>query len=106
MSTATQQMMRQDLRRVRAMALTHAIMHALRPYLVDEYRAEAEAYRALETLFREHGAEMITDDMRREYGLPPRGPDGWTMEEVVALEARRLEYLARPIKVEILQVKP
>jgi hypothetical protein len=29
--------------------------------------------------------------------VSPRGPDGWTQEEIIALEGKRLEALTRPL---------
>ena len=59
-------------------------------------------YELLEAMER-HGAEIVSDFDRQEFGLPPRGPDGWTMEEIVALEQRRMEMLTRPIPPMIIQ---
>lgn len=50
----------------------------------------------LSGLLRSHGAEIISDADRAAFGLPPRGPDGWTQEEIVALERRRLEVMSQP----------
>jgi hypothetical protein len=40
--------------------------------------------------------EVVTDYTRQEAGLPPRDGKGWTMEELVALERKRLELMSAP----------
>lgn len=44
------------------------------------------------------GVEIISDYTRQEAGLPPRDGQGWTTEELVALERRRLELMYAPFK--------
>ncbi len=95
MRTAFEESMRLDVRRVRSQQITHFIFHALRDFIPDDCQG-----RALDTLYRllhEAGAEIVTDHTRAEAGLPARGPDGWTVEELLALERRRLEIMARPL---------
>ena len=92
---------RTDIRRLRSQQLVAAIMGAVDPFLSDERHAREDAYNALAKLLHSEGAEVITDSLRDEIGLPPRGPDGWTAEEIVALERRRLEMLARPLAMTI-----
>lgn len=95
MSTATHQIERMDLRRRRAMSLASAIMNKLEPYINDDaYRG---AYDALAELLGQEGVEVLTDHDRQAHGLPPRGPDGWTTDELIALERRRLELMTRPL---------
>jgi hypothetical protein len=53
--------------------------------------------RKLEDLFRQDGVEVLTDYTRQEMGLPPRGPDGWTIEEIHAMERLRLERMMAPM---------
>lgn len=89
-----------DLRRNRAMQFTAAVMNKVGPYIRDETGHEMrDAHDALFELFFQEGVDVITDHDRAEAGLPPRGPDGRTVEEMVALEARRLEMLTRPLAV-------
>jgi hypothetical protein len=42
------------------------------------------------------GVEFLTDHDREQAGMPPRGPDGWTLDELMALEKARLEHMMRP----------
>jgi hypothetical protein len=53
---------------------------------------------SLRNVLNEEGVEIITDYTRQEMGLPPLGPDGWTIEEIIALEQKRLEMLTKPIQ--------
>lgn len=101
MSTGTHtlnEIMRNDLRRMRVQPLVYAILEAVRPYLADS-RDERYVHDDLAKLLQEAGAEIITDQMRADLNLPPRGPDGWTNEEIIALERRRLEVMMAPMYV-------
>lgn len=92
--------MRTDRRRLRAMALEHAILYIVGKHIRDEDRAHdcmrAISHELFDKLYAE-GGEIITDTTRAEAGLPPRGPDGWTHEELINLERRRLEIMMAPI---------
>lgn len=92
--TATEMSMRTNIRRQRADVLMNEILHAIRPFVDRD--VEERIYRALRSRLEEHGAEIISDYTRKEAGLPPRGPDGWTVEEMMALEKMRLDALYRP----------
>ena len=46
--------------------------------------------------------EIVSDFDRQQYGLTPRGPDGWTMEEIVELEKRRLELMFAPMPTHVM----
>jgi hypothetical protein len=94
------QIERINKRRMRAMSLTAQIMQLVGRYIPDDPERDLLKdlhYELLEALER-HGAEIVSDFDRQEYGLPPRGPDGWTMEEIIALEQKRLEALTRPLQ--------
>lgn len=51
---------------------------------------------ALYDEFSKVGAEIISDFTRQQLGLPPRGPDGWTQEEIKAYETRLLHTMLEP----------
>jgi hypothetical protein len=53
-------------------------------------------YDLMELCMKE-GVEILTDYTRTEIGLPQRGPDGWTMEEIIALEKCRLDMMYAPL---------
>jgi hypothetical protein len=94
--------MRLNLRRARTLPLTHLILEVIRPHIRDDEEArydqrEEQIFLELRKILEDYGAEVITDQTREEAGLPPRGPDGWTMEEIIAVEQRRLELLTKPI---------
>ncbi len=90
---------RQDLRRLRVQSLLAQIMHIVEEHICDHEprNHRREVTNKLYDLFATEGVEVLTDYTRQEAGLPPRGPDGWTLEEIIALEKRRLEILNRPI---------
>lgn len=104
------EMMRADRRGMRAAAFTSMMTHIMRKHLqkfmddVAEGVAPRHSYDVLrdisyelEDLCRREGIEILSDQMRSDLGLPPRGPDGWTMEEIMALEERRLEMMRAPM---------
>lgn len=103
MRTATQVSMRLNLRRRRSDMLTHEVMRRLERYIDRD--AISAAHSQLRELFEEQGVDILTDYDRKEYGLPPRGPDGWTVEEIVALEQRRLELMYAPMPPMILRTE-
>lgn len=104
MRTATQEMMWIDIRRNRAEVLAAAVMRGLYPKIdatpPDDlpHRINRLVHDAMFEVMHEHGVEVLTDHDRERAGLPPRGPDGWTVEELVALERRRLDILLAPMK--------
>lgn len=63
----------------------------------DPRDAERYVYERLMETCEQHGIELISDEDRKLVGLPPRGPDGWTDEEIIALERVRLELMLRPV---------
>lgn len=91
-----------DLRKIRTDQLVGHIMHVVGKYICehdDERRNHEKATRELWELFYGAGAEIVTDDTRRQAGLPPRGGKGWTREELQILEAKRIEALLNPAPV-------
>lgn len=86
-----------DARSLRAHQIVAMIMQIISPHLRDDRNSHRDASRALTEALHKEGAELVTDYARREHGLPPRGPQGWTTDELVAMEERRLEFLRRPI---------
>lgn len=102
---ATDRLMMQDRRRMRAMALTAAAVDAIKPYIDRDYdrnpKALQRASEALFDLFMMKGVEIITDQERAEAGLLPRNELGLTFEELVAIERRRIEVMLQPITMTI-----
>lgn len=99
MSRAIDQIERVDRRRMRAMALTHQIMQIVGKYVPRDRERDLQRdlmYELQEAMERV-GAEIVSDFDREQFGLPPRGPDGWTMDEIIAIEKRRLEMLTAPM---------
>ena len=94
---------RVNMRHLRAQRLEAELMNRLSPILdqcaglveIDLYRQVSGIIRSVLT---DQGVEVLTDRDRHEAGLPARGPDGWTIEEVLAYEKRRLELLMRPVR--------
>lgn len=93
MTTAAAKIERLNLRETRARQMASHIIHTLRPYLAED--CMPSAYNALVETLMIDGVEVLTDHDRDTHGLPPRGEDGWTHEELVALESSRLENLSR-----------
>lgn len=96
---AFDQIERVDKRRLRAMALTSQIMQIVGKHV--PYDRERDILRDiaydLQEALEKVGAEVVSDFDRQQYGLSPRGPDGWTMEEIVELEKRRHEIMYAPM---------
>lgn len=85
-----------DRRRIRADQILAAVLHAIEPFVKDGEMNDAA--RSLTALLRTEGAEIVTDAMRADAGLPPRGPDGWTADELRAVEAHRLSLMLQPLQ--------
>lgn len=88
-----------ELRQIKAQQLTAHILHVIGPFLCEhgDSRAYEDASRALQQLFYESGADIVTDTDRRVAGLPERGPSGLTAQELSVLESRRLEAMMQPL---------
>lgn len=98
--TSLMEMQRLDRRAMRAHALVAQIMHIVGKHFSredDARKAQRDLSRELFDEFHEMGVEIISDYTRAEIGLPPRGPDGWTVEEIIELERRRLEVMRAPL---------
>lgn len=94
--------MRQDMRRLRIQPLLHEILQIVSKHLSDEdHRRNAmrDLHNELFDKLYEQGVEIMSDHTRAAAGLPPRGRDGWTQEELLALEQKRLEAITRPLQV-------
>ena len=87
-----------DLRRVRAQVLEHLVMSIIDRHICDH--GEDDPRREIaDKLFEElynGGYEIISDYERERLGMPPRGEEGWTAEELIVLEKRRLDDLMKP----------
>lgn len=84
-----------DLRERRAMGLVHAVMREIEPFLLHEDMRKVQS--RIQTLFERDGAEVLTDYDRSTLGLPARADNGWTMEEILAMEERRLRVMMAPL---------
>lgn len=96
MAKAFDQLMRDDRRRMRSHALVSHILHVIEKHLSgkdNRRNVMRDIAYELDDKFRTEGVEIITDATRAEAGLLPRGPDGWTIEEMQILERRRLEAM-------------
>jgi hypothetical protein len=106
MRKALDQIERQNLRHRRAMMLTAAVLR-----IVDEHtrhlrdpedRYMRNIHDAVMDAFMAEGVDVLTDHDRAQIGLAPRGPDGWTMEEIIAMDERRLAHMRTPMPAMIL----
>ena len=102
--TATQAMqrkwdndMRFDRRRETATALTNLISKEIAPFLGDGEHAREDAARAIYGIIMGQGVSFLTEQDRRDLGLPPRDDKGWTADEIRAYQAHRLDMMARPL---------
>lgn len=84
-----------DARHLRARSLSAQILRVLGPYIAD--RNWRDVQEALELLLSREGVEVLTDEDRANAGLPPRGPTGWTTDELLAYEKRKLEVMLQPL---------
>lgn len=86
--------LRIDRRRQRADLLLSIIVQKVDRYIPREHRRDL--YGELLELFRNEGVELLTDYDRQQMGLPPRDDKGWTMEEIMAYEQRRIDLMLKP----------
>ena len=93
---AIDKLQRMDVRRRRAESLAVAILREIDDHVARE--SWRDIHHKLLDLLTMEGVEILTDADRATIGLPPRGPDGWTAEEIVALENHRLQALLRPMQ--------
>ncbi len=91
--TATE--LRHDHRRHRARSITAMILQVLEKHLRHDADLQA-IHDDLVKQLHDAGAEIVSDLDRAQHGLPPRGPDGWTGDELRELEQARLTAMLRP----------
>lgn len=112
MSTLKDLMRWPNRRELRARSVVCEVMRIINPYLDElDARRDSDAHEdGVDTPPRPHrevadalmkammavDVEFITDYDRAQAGLPARGPDGWTLEEYVALEKARIDAILRP----------
>lgn len=96
----TDRAMLPELRHIKAQQITAHILQVIGPFLCDhgDSRGYQDAGRALQQMFHEAGADIITDADRRVAGLTDRGPSGLTAQELSILENRKLEAMMQPIR--------
>lgn len=92
-----------DLRLRRADMLTAMVMNQIEPFLRvdDEIDGRKHASRKLREFLHTLGVEVITDFERTQAGLPLRGQEGYTEEELHHLEDARREAMMRPISIKV-----
>lgn len=95
-----------ERRRIHTDQLVASILSIVGPFIGDESGKERNAmhdcsHALFEALYKA-GATIVTDADRHEAGLPPRGDNGWTQQELAALEARHMELLTQPMSSQIL----
>lgn len=87
--------LRIDRREIRAMKLANHILHILRAYIPEH--CQRDAYNVLASTLHRSGADVVLDSDRSDAGLPMRDERGWTRQELLALEHKRLELMMKPI---------
>ena len=88
-----------ERRRRWAHAVTSHIMHMIGKYLCDHgdaHGARDASSELFEALY-ESGAYIVTDSDRTAAGLLPRGPYGFTQEELAIMEAKRVQAMLGPM---------
>ena len=87
-------------RQARAEVVANHIIHALAPILdrlgPESVVRDKDIYRVIRETLTAVGVEVLTDHHRNEMGLPPRGPNGWTENEIRAYEERLLLAMYAP----------
>lgn len=100
MRTASQTISLPDLRHRRAMSLTALVLRIVDDHtreIRDDNHFMRDISDALMDAFMAQGVDILTDYDREQLGLPPRGPNGWTIEEMVAMEKKRLALMRAPM---------
>lgn len=90
---------RLNLRENKAKQLASSVLNELDRLI--PYDCKNQVWEKLVDLFMMDGIEILTDHDREQAGLPPRGPEGWTTDELIALEKMRLDVLMKPISMVI-----
>ncbi|BCH59160.1 hypothetical protein RvVAR0630_17840 [Agrobacterium vitis] len=88
-----------NIRKRRANEITALFMRELLVFIAP--KIQSEAYYTINNILEAMGAELITDECRRQIGLPPRDQNGWTADELIALEHSRLMALIKPLQINI-----
>lgn len=86
-----------DLRRARAMSLLHEVLQIIDRSVDLDRDQRRQISMDLDILLQARGVELVDDHIREKAGLPARGPNGWTLEELIALEAGHLAALRAPV---------
>lgn len=90
---------RRDMRAQLVIALVLEALDRAAPNLDRRSMTSGERRRFMEELHRgltEKGVEVMTDWHRQQIGLEPRGPDGWTAQEIADYDRHILEVMRRP----------
>ncbi|TIL36189.1 hypothetical protein [Mesorhizobium sp.] len=82
---------RSNHRMLRARALANEVWREINGFIADE--CKREVCDRLMAVFMREGVEVLTDHNRQDLGLPPRGPDGWTEQEIFVFEQLRLDAM-------------
>lgn len=90
-----------DRRLHRAQVIAAQIMRLADPHLCEhgERNSHKAFYEELVKFLWNSGFEILTDADRADAGLPIRGRNGWTADELRALENARLDAMMRPMPI-------
>lgn len=86
-----------DRRRQQVMAVIALIMDAIGKHIPDDGHSRKHATYDLLDALDGAGIDIITNDDRAKAGLPPRGPKGWTDQELKILDLKRMEAMLAPM---------
>lgn len=100
-TSATDKMLRMNKREYRAKVLASHIMQKISDalYEADQEHRNLNKYvhNALLETFMSEGIDIVSDIDRHQCGLPPRDEYGWTLEELYALEQKKLDLMMQPL---------
>ncbi|MCF1468533.1 hypothetical protein FS764_16625 [Agrobacterium vitis] len=88
-----------NIRKRRSNEITALLMRELQDFVAP--KIQNEVYYTIKNTLEAMGAELVTDECRRQIGLPPRDQNGWTADELIALEHFRLMMLIKPLQINI-----
>lgn len=86
-----------DRQRQQTMAVVHFVMQAIGKHIPDDGSSRKHATYDLFDALDKAGVEIITAEHRVATGLPPRGPKGWTNQELQIMEAKRMQAMLAPM---------
>lgn len=92
-----------DRQRMQTMAMVAFVMNAIGKHIPDDGSSHKRATYDLFDALQNAGVDVITAEHRKAAGLPPRGPMGWTDQELHIMEQKRIEAMLSPMPIMVFQ---